>query len=107
MKIKESLIRLKLHLDRARMWISIAQFPLMLWILLKQYHNTPVGKLIFTRPLISAPIIVVSFLIICIFVGYLDKLLGIRQSEYAEQMRQNPKSMEMIEKLDKIIEQTK
>ena len=103
MQIKEQLIRLKLHTDRARNYISIGQFLLMLWILLKQYHNTEIGKLIFGNPLISAPIIIMIFLVICVLIGYADKLLGIRQSEYAEQTRQNPKSMEVIEKLDSII----
>ncbi|MEM1407644.1 MAG: hypothetical protein AAGG59_12770, partial [Bacteroidota bacterium] len=54
---KRTLIRWKVYIDRARMYIGYAQFLMILFVLLEAYKNTAIGELIFNNMLISMPIL--------------------------------------------------
>ena len=101
-KIRWLYANLKINLDRSRMWISYGQFLLMLIIIFRQYRDKGLGKIVCDHPYISYPIIIVLFAIVCIGIGYLDKILGLREAENKRLNRFNPPFMEMMRDVKEI-----
>ena len=99
---KKALIRWKVHIDRSRMYIGYIQFLMIFIVLLKAYPGTWVYRLVFDNVWISFPVIIVLFMVGCVVLGYLDKLMGLREKENEVLTEFNPYIMKMMKQLDEL-----
>ena len=99
---KKNLIRWKIYIDRARMYVGYAQFLMVALVLLQAYKNTQIGQWVFNNVLISLPIIFVTFIFSLLIIGRIDTLLGLRQEELRNNFKANPVIQEIQEDLKEI-----
>jgi len=92
--IKKILIRYKVYFDRARMYVSYIQFG-MLCVMFLKIMGIPC-------PAWSYPIWVITFVIICLLIGWIDCKLGIFQEEQKRVSEQNPTLTEILKKMEEI-----
>lgn len=102
---KRTLIRWKVYIDRARMYIGYAQFLMILFVLLEAYKNTGIGELIFNNLLISMPILFLLFIIASLIIGRIDTILGLREEELRNASTSNPVMRELLNKVDELTEE--
>jgi len=101
-KNKATLVRWKIYVDRARMYVSYVQFLMIVLVLLESYKGTKLGQWIFDNTLISIPIIFVLFIALSIVVGKIDTILGLRQEELRNHFEANPVIKKIQEDLKEI-----
>ncbi|WP_258102531.1 hypothetical protein [Marinoscillum sp. MHG1-6] len=97
---KKSLIRWKVYIDRARMYIGYAQFLMIVFVLLEAYKDTSVGQLIFENLIVSAPILFIIFIGLSLIIGRLDTVFGLREEELRNSSSSNPVMRELLAKID-------
>lgn len=102
---KRTLIRWKVYIDRARMYIGYAQFLMILFVLLEAYKNTTIGELIFNNLLISMPILFMLFIIASLVIGRIDTILGLREEELRNASTSNPVMRELLNKVNELTEE--
>lgn len=104
---KRSLIRWKVYFDRSRMYIGYLQFFLIGIVFLQGFRDQPWGQILFRYALISIPVILVLFVAISVFLGYLETRWGLREEELRNLSSSNPVMMEMLVSLKEIKEKLK
>ena len=97
---KKSLIRWKIYIDRAKMYVGYVQFLMIAFVLLEAYKETYLGQLIFNNMLISVPIIFMVFILASLILGRIDTLLGLREEELRNSSTSNPVMREILKKLE-------
>ena len=102
---KKTLIRWKVYIDRARMYIGYAQFLMLLFVLLEAYKHTTIGELIFNNLLISMPILFILFIIASLIIGRIDTVLGLREEELRNASTSNPVMRELLTKINELTEE--
>ncbi|MEM6525637.1 MAG: hypothetical protein AAGF85_01475 [Bacteroidota bacterium] len=102
---KRTLIRWKVYVDRARMYIGYAQFLMILFVLLEAYKNTAIGEMIFNHMLISMPILFVLFIVLSLIIGRLDTVFGLREEELRNASTSNPVMRELLSKMNELTEE--
>ncbi|MEL6560665.1 MAG: hypothetical protein AAFQ94_20905 [Bacteroidota bacterium] len=102
---KRTLIRWKVYIDRARMYIGYAQFLMILFVLLEAYKSTAVGELIFNNLFVSMPILFVVFIILSLIIGRIDTILGLREEELRNASTSNPVMRELLAKVNELTEE--
>ncbi|MEM9392120.1 MAG: hypothetical protein AAGA02_16700 [Bacteroidota bacterium] len=102
---KRTLIRWKVYIDRARMYIGYAQFLMILFVLLEAYKNTAIGELIFNNMLISMPILFLLFIVLSLIIGRLDTVFGLREEELRNASTSNPVMRELLNKVNELTEE--
>ena len=102
---KRTLIRWKVYIDRARMYIGYAQFLMILFVLLEAYKDTTIGELIFSNLLISMPILFVLFIISSLIIGRIDTVLGLREEELRNASTSNPVMRDLLTKVNELTDE--
>lgn len=93
---KRTLIRWKVYIDRARMYIGYIQFLMIGFVFLEAYRDTQFGLLIFDNLLYSIPVIFVLFVSLSLIVGRLDTAFGLREEELRNSSSNNPVMRELL-----------
>lgn len=96
---KKALIRWKVYIDRARMYIGYIQFLMIGFVLLEAYKETSIGVLIFDNLIFSVPIIFLLFIILSLMIGRLDTVFGLREEELRNSSSSNPVMREVLANL--------
>jgi len=104
---KQTLIRWKVYIDRARMYIGYAQFLMIAFVLLEAYKETSLGQLIFENLLISTPILFILFIGLSLIIGRLDTVFGLREEELRNSSSSNPVMRELLSKVNELTEEIK
>lgn len=99
---KKSLIRWKIYIDRARMYIGYIQFLMIGFVFLKAYQDSSIGKLIFDNILISVPILFVIFIVFALVLGRIDTVLGLREEELRNSSSSNPVMREILFNMEEL-----
>jgi hypothetical protein len=86
------------------MYIGYIQFFLIGIVFLQSFKGGQWGELFFRYAVISIPIALILFILLSLFLGYLDTKLGFREEELRNLSRSNPVMMEMLESLKEIKE---
>lgn len=97
---KRTLIRWKVYIDRARMYIGYIQFIMIGFVFLEAYKDSLVGKLIFENLYFSLPILFLIFIVLSLIIGRLDTALGLREEELRNSSTSNPVMRELLTKID-------
>ncbi|MEM6629432.1 MAG: hypothetical protein AAF694_07145 [Bacteroidota bacterium] len=87
---RKSLIRWKIYIDRARMYIGYIQFVMIGFVFLEVFRDTRIGDLIFNNLLVSGPAIFLTFILLSLVIGRIDTLLGLREEELRNSSVSNP-----------------
>jgi len=99
---KKSLIRWKIYIDRARMYIGYIQFFMIGFVLLESYKDTSIGQMIFDNLLISIPILFLIFIVCSLLLGRIDTLLGFREEELRNSSSSNPVMQEILANMEEM-----
>lgn len=99
---KKSLIRWKIYVDRARMYVGYIQFLMIGFVFLESYKDARWGQLIFNNLVYSVPILFVLFILLHLVLGRIDTLLGLREEEMRNASASNPVMMELLEKINEL-----
>lgn len=99
---KKTLIRWKIYIDRARMYVGYIQFLMIGFVLLKEYQDTSLGKLIFDNVLLSVPVLFLVFIVLSLIIGRIDTLLGLREEELRNSSFSNPMMREILSNIEEI-----
>jgi len=108
MKIdKKAIIRWKIYLDRARMYLMYINFFMMVTVFINSFKDYEIGKLMNEYMIISVLIMIILLLGISLVLGYFDTKLGIRSEEARNMAVHNPVTMEILERVKEIQEKQK
>lgn len=99
---RKTLIRWKIYIDRAKMYIGYIQFLMIAFVLLEAYKDSKIGMLIFDNMLLSIPIIFLIFIILSLIVGRIDTILGLREEELRNASSSNPVMREILKKIEDV-----
>ncbi len=99
---KPTLIRWKVYIDRARMYIGYIQFFMIGIVFMEAFRDEPFGQLIFRYIYISIPILFVLFIVGSIIIGYLDSRFGLREEELRNLSSSNPVLRDIQQELKEI-----
>ena len=99
---RKSLIRWKIYIDRAKMYVGYIQFLMIAFVFLKSYKDSFFGKLIFENMILSIPIIFVVFILLSLIVGRIDTLLGLREEELRNSTASNPVMRDLLKNMEEI-----
>lgn len=99
---RKTLIRWKIYIDRAKMYVGYIQFLMIAFVLLEAYKESSIGQLIFNNMLISIPIIFLIFIILSLIVGRIDTLLGLREEELRNASSSNPIMRDILKNMEEI-----
>nr|WP_319400457.1 hypothetical protein [uncultured Carboxylicivirga sp.] len=107
---KKTLIRWKIYIDRARMYIGYIQFFMIGFVFLESFKNQYLKSLIFDNIYVSIPILFLLFILLSLIIGRIDTILGLREEELRNSTQSNPVMREIltgIEELKKEINELK
>lgn len=99
---KKTLIRWKIYIDRAKMYVGYVQFLMIAFVLLEAYKESSIGQLIFNNMVISIPVIFLVFIVLSLLVGRIDTLLGLREEELRNASSSNPIMREILKNMEQI-----
>lgn len=99
---RKTLIRWKVYIDRARMYIGYIQFLMIGFVFLEAYRESSFGELIFGNLLLSIPIIFLVFIILSLLIGRLDTVFGLREEELRNASTSNPVMREILANMEDI-----
>ncbi|MGV8137777.1 MAG: hypothetical protein AB2L20_21415 [Mangrovibacterium sp.] len=102
---RETLIRWKIYIDRAKMYVGYIQFLMIAFVLLETYKESYLGKLIFENMIISIPIIFLVFIVLSLLLGRIDTLLGLREEELRNSSSSNPVMRDILKNVKEIKEE--
>lgn len=104
---KKSLIRWKVYIDRARMYIGYIQFLMIGLLLMESVKETNFGQLFYNNIFVSIPILFVVFIVLSLMIGRLDTLLGFREEELRNASSSNPVMRDIQANLEEIKKELK
>lgn len=104
---KKTLIRWKVYIDRARMYVGYVQFLMIGFVFLEAYKDSSIGLLIFNNLFWSIPILFLLFIILSLILGRLDTVLGFREEELRNASTSNPIMREILSKMEELKEEVK
>ena len=93
---KRTLVRWKVYIDRARMYIGYINFFMIGFVFLKSYKDTSWGTYFFHHLYFTLPLLLVAFLLFSLILGYIDSKLGLREEEMRNSSTSNPVMMEIL-----------
>lgn len=99
---KRTLIRWKIYIDRARMYIGYIQFLMIGFVFLEVFRDTAFGDLIFNHLLISVPLLFIVFIVVSLFIGRLDTRYGLREEELRNSAVANPVMRDILSNLKEV-----
>ncbi len=99
---KPTLIRWKVYIDRARMYIGYIQFFMIGVVFMEAFRDQSFGQFIFQYIYISIPILFILFIVGSIIIGYLDSRFGLREEELRNLSSSNPVLRDIQQELKEI-----
>jgi hypothetical protein len=97
------LVRYKVYIDRSRMYISYIQFLATIFIVVKLLKNGWLKTWIFDNWYLSFPLMFFAFIGGCLFLGYLESMLKIRDLEQENYSKANPEWERLMKKIDELL----
>ena len=104
---RKSIVRWKIYIDRARMYIGYISFIMIAFVFLNSFQNQEIRDVLDQNKLLIYPSIIIMFVVISFFLGRLDTKLGMRREELINHATANPITMEILNSLKEIKENQK
>lgn len=101
---KTSLVRWKIYLDRARMYLSLISFAMIIFVFLNDIHDEQIRGFLDQNKYLVYPVIAILFVLLSLILGRLDTKFGMRSEEMRNHATANPVMMEILQHLKDIKE---
>ena len=101
---QKSIVRWKIYIDRARMYIGYISFLMIGFVFLNSFQSEEIRHFLDQNKLIIYPAILILFIVVSLLLGRLDTKLGMRREEMRNQATENPVTMEILNSLREIKE---
>lgn len=99
---RRTLIRWKIYIDRARMYIGYINFFMIGIVFLQSYKDTTWGAYIFENYYFTFPLLILAFLILSLIIAFVDTKLGFREEELRNSSSSNPVMMEILKNVKEL-----
>lgn len=99
---QRNVVRWKIYIDRARMYIGYISFVMLGFVFLNSFQSDGIRSYLDHNKLWIYPAIMVLFVVVSLFLGRLDTKLGMRREEMRNQANENPVTMEILSSLREI-----
>lgn len=99
---KRAVIRWKIYIDRARMYIGYISFVMIAFMFLNDFQNESIRNFLDENKYITYPVMMVVFVLFSLVLGRLDTKFGLRKEEMRNAATENPVTMEILELLNEI-----
>lgn len=99
---KRSLVRWKVYIDRARMYIGYLQFFMIGFVFFESFREEKIGELIFSHLYLSIPVLFLLFIFLSLIIGYIDSKMGFREEELRNSSYSNPMFREIYQNLQEV-----
>ncbi len=99
---KKALVRWKIYIDRARMYIGYFSFIMIAFIFLNDLKDETIRHFLDENKIITYPVVMILFIIFSLILGRLDTKFGVRKEEMRNASTENPILMEILKKVNKI-----
>ena len=106
-KSKKRLIALKIYFDRARMYLGYINFFILNLVLINSFENPSLKLFIQDYKYFVVPALFIIYIILLIFIGFLDTKLGFRQEEMRNNALINPVMRDLIQSVNEIKHEVK
>ncbi len=104
---RQSVVRWKIYIDRARMYIGYISFVMIVFVFLNSFQSKEIRDVLDENKLLIYPLIMILFIMISLILGRLDTKLGMRKEEMRNHANENPVIMEILSSLEEIKENQK
>ena len=99
---KKALVRWKIYIDGARMYIGYISFIMIAFMFLNDLNDETIRSFLDDNKLITYPVVMILFIVFSLILGRLDTKFGVRKEEMRNASSENPVLMEILEKVKKI-----
>ncbi len=99
---KKALVRWKIYIDRARMYIGYISFAMIAFMFLNDLNDKTIRSFLDDNKFITYPVVMILFIVFSLILGRLDTKFGVRKEEMRNASSENPVLMEILEKVKKI-----
>ena len=96
---KRAIIRWKIYVDRAKMYIGYINLVMMVVVFVNSIKDNKYGKILADNYVIAIPILIVLFIFLSMVLGFIDSRLGIRKEELRNLSMANPVQKEILDTL--------
>jgi len=104
---KRKIVALKIYFDRARMYLGYINFFILNLVLINSFDNPEIKVFIYENKLLIVPVLFLVYMLLLIFIGYMDTKLGFRQEEMRNNAAINPVMQDLIRTVDEIRDEVK
>lgn len=101
---KKAIVRWKIYLDRARMYLSYINFVMIAFVFLNAIKDQRVRDILDENKLLVYPIVMIIFISVSLILGRLDTYFGMRKEEMRNHATENPVTYEILTTLRQIRE---
>jgi len=102
---KKAVVRWKIYIDRARMYLGYINFAMIAFVFLNSINDTSIRELLDENKFISYPLMVLLFFSGSLVLGRMDTKLGVRKEEMRNASSENPVMMDVLETVKEIQKQ--
>lgn len=99
---QRNVVRWKIYIDRARMYIGYISFVMLGFVFLNSFQSDNIRSYLDANKLWVYPVIMVLFVVVSLLLGRMDTKLGMRREEMRNQASENPVTMEILNSLREI-----
>lgn len=96
---KKALVRWKIYIDRARMYVGYISFIMIAFMFLNDLKDESIRHFLDENKIITYPVVMILFMIFSLVLGRLDTKFGVRKEEMRNASTENPVLMEILKKL--------
>jgi len=104
---KKTAVRWKIYLDRAKMYLSYINFVMIAFVFLNAINDERIRSILDENRLIFYPVVMITFIVVSLVLGYFDTKLGLRKEEMRNNATENPITLEILNSLKEIKENQK
>ena len=99
---KKALVRWKIYIDRARMYVGYISFIMIAFMFLNDLKAESIRNFLDENKIITYPVVMLLFMVFSLVLGRLDTKFGVRKEEMRNASTENPILMEILEKVNNI-----
>ena len=99
---KKTLVRWKIYIDRAKMYMGYISFIMIAFMFLNDLNDETIRRFLDDNKLFTYPVVMILFVVFSLILGRLDTKLGLRKEEMRNAATENPVMMEILEKVKKL-----
>ncbi len=102
---KRTVVRWKIYIDRAKMYLGYINFAMIAFVFLNSINDTSIRQLLDENKFITYPAMILLFFSFSLVLGRMDTKLGVRKEEMRNASSENPVMMDVLKTVKDIQKQ--